>query len=161
MANHQQVDALFSRFPLDLRPGYAAFLQAHARALTPLEAVVRPEVPRLPLLAQDLAALGLKLPEPLMLDQRDSDGFRWGARYALEGSRLGGAMLERRVAPGLPRSYLSSVHEKGGWVAFQKSLDAAAQQGGDGWIDDAISGAEAAFALFAAAAAIEQAVGHG
>lgn len=161
MANHQRVDELFSHFSLDSRPSYAAFLQAHARAVAPLEALVRPETPRLPRLVQDLAALGMELPEPLTLEQQESEAFRWGARYALEGSRLGGAMLERRVAPGLPRSYLSSVHEKGGWVAFQKSLDAAAQEGGDEWVDDAIRGAEAAFALFAAAAAAEQAAGHG
>ncbi|WP_340264787.1 biliverdin-producing heme oxygenase [Sphingobium mellinum] len=161
MANHQRVDELFSCFSLDSASGYAAFLQAHARALAPLEAIARPESPRLPHLAQDLAALGRGLPDPLVLPRQDTDGFRWGALYALEGSRLGGAMLERRVAPGLPRAYLSSVHDRGGWVAFQQSLDRAAEEGGETWVDDAIKGAEAAFALFATAAATEQAADHG
>ena len=161
MANHHRVDALFSGFSLDSAAGYGAFLQAHARAVAPLEAVARPESPRLPQLTEDLAALGLPLPEPLALDTPGGEAFRWGALYALEGSRLGGAMLERRVPPGLPRAYLSSVHGRGGWIAFQQALDAAAEEGGEQWVDDAIRGAEAAFALFAAAANGEQVAGHG
>jgi heme oxygenase len=66
-------------------------------------------------------------------------------------------MLERRVPPGLPRAYLSSVHGKGGWIAFQDALDKAADDGGEDWIDGAIQGADAAFALFAAGAAVERA----
>ena len=166
MANHHRVDALFSHFSFDSASGYGAFLQAHARALAPLEAVARPESRRLPQLAEDLAALGLPLPEPLALDEQGGEAFRWGALYALEGSRLGGAMLERRVPAGLPRAYLSSVHERGGWIAFQQALDVAAEEGaaeegGDAWVDDAIRGAEAAFALFAAAATGDQVSGHG
>ena len=93
----------------------------------------------MPLLAQDLAALDLPLPEPLPLDDNVADGFHWGLRYTLEGSRLGGAMLSRQVAPGLPKAYLSAAHGKGEWIAFQRALD------------DAVQGAQAAFALFAQA----------
>ena len=161
MANHQHVDELFSAFSLDSRAGYGAFLKAHARALAPLEQIARPESPRLPQLAEDLAALGETMPEPLIMGQQGGDAFRWGALYALEGSRLGGAMLERRVAPGLPRAYLSSVHDRGGWLAFQQLLDEAAEAGGEQWVGDAIQGAAAAFTLFAAAAAAERTNGHG
>jgi heme oxygenase (biliverdin-IX-beta and delta-forming) len=157
MVNHQRVDELFSDFPLDSRDGYGAFLRAHARALAPLEQLARPDAPRLPRLMEDLAALGKALPEPLAVERRGDEAFRWGALYALEGSRLGGAMLERRVPPGLPRAYLSSVHGKGGWIAFQDALDKAADDGGEDWIDGAIQGADAAFALFAAGAAVERA----
>lgn len=157
MADHQRVDDLFSHFTLDTPAGYGAFLKAHARALAPLEDVARPGSPRLPMLAEDLAALGETLPPPLAMETQDGEAFRWGALYALEGSRLGGAMLERRVAPGLPRAYLSAVHGKGGWLAFQQSLDAAADGGDEDWVVGAIRGAEAAFALFAAAAASERA----
>ncbi|MET0137957.1 MAG: heme oxygenase, partial [Sphingobium sp.] len=87
-------------------------------------------------------------------------GFRWGLRYALEGSRLGGAMLSRQVAPGLPRAYLSAIHEKGGWAAFQARLDAAAGPE-QAWIDDAVRGATAAFALFQAAGEVERPTVHG
>ena len=161
MVNHHRVDELFSHFSLDSPSDYGAFLQAHARALAPLEAVARPASSRLPQLTEDLAALGLPVPEPLAIDGHGSEAFRWGALYALEGSRLGGAMLERRVAPGLPRAYLSCVHDRGGWIAFQQSLDAAAEEGGDAWVDEAIRGAEAAFALFAAAATSASVSSHG
>ncbi|HKY82465.1 MAG TPA: biliverdin-producing heme oxygenase [Sphingobium sp.] len=161
MANHQHVDDLFSGFSLDTAAGYGAFLRAHARAIAPLEAVARPDAPRLPMLVEDLEALGEALPAPLPMAGHGGEAFRWGALYALEGSRLGGAMLERRVAPGLPRAYLSAVHGRGGWLAFQQSLDAAAENGGDAWVDDAIQGAEAAFALFAAAATSEGGNRHG
>lgn len=157
MVNHQRVDELFSSFSLDEAEGYGAFLKAHARALPPLEALACPESPRLPLLIQDLAALGQEPPEPFSLEQDKGEGFRWGALYALEGSRLGGAMLARRVGPGLPRAYLSATHGKGGWLAFQQSLDDAAASADGDWMDGAKRGAEAAFALFASAARAEQA----
>lgn len=160
MESHQRVDDLFSRFSLDDRPGYAAFLRAHARALAPLEAMIRPDAPRLPQLAQDLATLDEVLPAPLAAPTPPSDAYRWGVRYTLEGSRLGGAMLARRVGSGLPRAYLSAAHEKGGWAAFQRRLDDAAAKGGKAWIDEAIRGASAAFDLFAAAA-LEMAPLHG
>lgn len=161
MAEHQRVDDLFSRFSLDTPDSYGAFLKAHARAVAPLEAMAQPDARRLPMLAQDLDALGEAMPEALPLDHPESDAFRWGALYALEGSRLGGAMLERRVAPGLPRAYLSAVHGKGGWLSFQRSLDTAAEGRGENWISEAVRGAEAAFDLFATAATREQAVTHG
>ena len=160
MESHQRVDDLFSRFSLHHRPGYAAFLKAHARALAPLEEIARPDAPRLPGLAQDLATLGESLPAPLAAPAHASDACRWGVRYTLEGSRLGGAMLARRVGSGLPRAYLTAAHEKGGWATFQRRLDAAVAGGGEGWIDEAIRGARAAFDLFATAAG-EMAPLHG
>lgn len=156
MANHQRVDELYSLFSLDSPTEYSAFLKAHARALAPLESLARPESPRLPQLEEDLAVLGEAMPEPLTAEAGASEAFRWGALYALEGSRLGGAMLERQVAPGLPRAYLQSGHRNGSWAAFQQALDAAADGGGQEWIDSAVQGAETAFALFAAGAAAER-----
>jgi len=151
MDSHRRVDAIYADFALDSPSDYRAFLTAHARALGGIEAAAQPQAPRLPLLAQDLAALDLPLPEPLPLDDNVADGFHWGLRYTLEGSRLGGAMLSRQVAPGLPKAYLSAAHGKGEWIAFQRALDGAAAEGGEGWLDDAVQGAQAAFALFAQA----------
>ena len=162
MESHRHVDAIYAGFALDSISGYRAFLTAHARALGGLEAVAQPDAPRLPLLAQDLAALDLPLPVPLPLESSAADGFQWGLRYALEGSRLGGAMLVRQVAPGFPNAYLSAAHGKGEWIAFQRALDSAAAEGGEGWLDDAVQGAQAAFALFAEAGrASVQAADHG
>lgn len=157
--SHRRVDAIYADFALDSPTDYRAFLTAHARALAGLEAAAQPDSPRLPLLAQDLAALGQPMPAPLPLEAKAADGFHWGLRYALEGSRLGGAMLSRQVGPDLPRAYLSAAHGKGEWIAFQRALDSAAAEGGEGWLDDAVQGAQAAFALFADAG--QQASAHG
>ena len=161
MEDHRQVDSVFSAYDLHSRADYTAFLTAQARALGALEAVARPESPRLPLLAQDLAALGSAWPDPLPLTAAGRGGFRWGLRYALEGSRLGGAMLARQVGDGLPRAYLSATHGKGDWIAFQRALDGAAEEGGEGWLGDAVQGARAAFALFLRAGSAEMASAHG
>ncbi|SEI64997.1 heme oxygenase [Sphingobium sp. AP50] len=161
MDDHRRVDAIYAGYRLDSVNAYRAFLIAHARALPALEDAAQPESRRLPLLADDLASLDAAMPAPLLLDAPDADGFRWGLRYALEGSRLGGAMLSRQVGEGLPRAYLSAVHGKGEWIAFQRALDSAAAEGGEGWLDDAVQGALAAFALFAQAGEAEKIAVHG
>ncbi len=157
MDDHRRVDSIYTGFSLGTPRSYAAFLTAHARVLGALEAAVAPDRPRQPLLADDLAALGVAMPDPLAQPDVRRDGARWGVRYALEGSRLGGAMLARQVGEGLPRAYLTAAHGKGEWIAFQRALDSAAAEGGEGWLEDAVQGARAAFALFAQAGEAEQA----
>ncbi|MFC3440185.1 biliverdin-producing heme oxygenase [Sphingobium rhizovicinum] len=161
MDSHRRVDDAFGDFSLESRDDYRSFLTAHGRALAAMEPVARPARSRLPLLAQDLAALGDSMPEPLPMRQDMKEGGRWGLLYTLEGSRLGGAMLSRQVGEGLPRAYLSAVHDKGEWIAFQRALDGAAAEGGEGWLEDAVQGALAAFALFATAAQEQRAMRHG
>ena len=157
MDDHRRVDSIYAGFSLDTPRSYRAFLTAHARVLVPLEAAVAPDQPRQSLLAEDLAALGAAMPDPLAQPDVGRDGALWGVRYALEGSRLGGAMLARQVGEGLPRAYLTAAHGKGEWIAFQRALDSAAAEGGEGWLEDAVQGARAAFALFAQAGEAEQA----
>jgi len=70
-------------------------------------------------------------------------------------------MLARKVAPGLTTAYLSAIHEKGEWTAFQHRLDSAAAKGDEMWLDDGVLGAKAAFALFAQAGADETAKMYG
>lgn len=161
MEDHRRVDTVFSGYDLGSRASYIDFLTAQARALGTLETLARPDTPRLPLLAQDLAELDSACPDPLPLADAGTDGFRWGLRYALEGSRLGGAMLARQVGDGLPKAYLSAAHGKGDWIAFQRALDGAAEEGGEGWLGDAVQGARAAFALFARSAGADMAPAHG
>jgi heme oxygenase len=161
MHGHQRVDVLFADFALDSEEGYRAFLTAHGRALSALEPAARPNRARLPLLARDLAALGATLPEPLSWRPETGEGYRWGLLYALEGSRLGGAVLARQVGRGLPHSYLSAIHRKGEWLAFQRGLESAAAEGSEGWLEEAVRGALAAFALFAAAGAEQKVPAHG
>ncbi len=164
--DHQRVDDLFAGYALDSATDYRAFLTAHARAVAALEPAARPDAPRLSLLEQDMAALDAAMPESLPVPSVPTPAFRWGLLYALEGSRLGGAMLggamlARRVGADLPTAYLSAVHGKGEWIAFQHALDAAAAEGGEGWLDDAVQGAQTAFALFAAAAEAQRMTAHG
>ncbi len=159
--DHQQVDDLFAGYSLDSADDYRAFLTAHARAVAALEPAAQPAAPRLSLLAQDMATLDAPMPAALPVPSVPSPAFRWGLLYALEGSRLGGAMLARRVGPDLPTAYLSAVHGKGEWIAFQHALDEAAAEGGEGWLDDAVQGAQTAFALFAAAGEAQRMTTHG
>lgn len=161
-AEHDRVDMGFSRFALADARSYGAFLSAHARALAPLEAAARPDAPRMALLARDLEEMDLPLPAPLTLFETGGDAFRWGLLYALEGSRLGGAMLARQVGSGLPTAYLSATHDRGGWLAFQARLDDAADQaalaGDVRWQPEVLRGALAAFDIFARAADVAETV---
>jgi heme oxygenase (biliverdin-IX-beta and delta-forming) len=80
----------------------------------------------------------------------EGEAARWGALYVLEGSRLGGAYLEKRVAPGLPRTYLGARHEQGAWRRILGSLDHA--DTGPAWREQALAGARATFGAFIEAA---------
>lgn len=115
---HDRVDAAFSRFGLE-GPGYARFLKALARAYLPVEdALAATAVARLvpgwrehrrgDALRADLGALGLTPAPPLAAPHLPTDAHALGAWYVLEGSRLGGALLARQVAPGLPRAFLTA-----------------------------------------------------
>jgi heme oxygenase len=108
---------------------------------------------RTPLLAADLATLGLAMPDRLSLAKGDADAAAWGALYVVEGSRLGGAMLARQVPAGWPSAYLSAVHPPGGWRAIRAAIDHAAAGKDDRWIKALVTGARETFALYARAAA--------
>lgn len=160
-ARHDEVDAAYAAFALDDASGYRAFLLAHARALPAAEAALAstPQLPewrpRTPLLADDLATLGLPLPPPLPFAVTGA-AFAWGVLYVVEGSRLGGAMLARQVDPGLPRRYLDATFAAGEWRSLRIALDTQAQRHGFDWIEDAVRGAEACFALYRRAAAFSE-----
>lgn len=159
--DHDGVDARFGSVSLDDPAGYRRVLTAHARALPAVEAALTADGRELPIwrprtavLAADLAALGVAMPEPLPFAVTGDAG-RWGALYVIEGSRLGGQLLARSVGQDLPSAYLSSRHEPGEWRALLAALDARAAAMGAAWEDAAIAGARATFALYAAAAAAE------
>jgi heme oxygenase len=157
-AMHDTVDAAFSRFDLTARAGYAHFLRAHAEATAAVEGVLTEDAtlprwrPRLPLLLGDLAAIGVSAPPPLPFALPASAAARLGALYVLEGSRLGGALLERQVFAGAPRAFLSARHEPGEWRLFLQTLETRATGQAADWFDDLAAGAVASFALYAEAA---------
>lgn len=156
-ADHEGVDAAFAGFDLADPRAYAAFLTAHARVLPGIEAALAGDPalpafrPRAALLIGDLAHLGLAPPDAIDPAVPGASAGRFGMLYVIEGSRLGGGLLARRIAAGLPQAYLSAVHLPGEWRAFTHALDAAAAHDRR-WIDAAIAGAKRAFTLYARAA---------
>lgn len=153
--DHERVDAAFGRFDLADPADYAAFLSAQARVLPVAEQVLDPAalVPgwtaRAALLRADLADLSLAPPATVTVKLPAEGPARWGGIYVLEGSRLGGAVLSRRVAPGLPTAFLGAVHAPGAWRDLLAALDRLAPEDHA----DAVHGAQAVFSAFCAAAA--------
>jgi heme oxygenase len=155
---HEAVDAAFGGFDLTDTKAYGRFLGAHARALPAVEAVLAgvaglpPLRSRTALLAADLAALDLPVPPPLPFAAPQDQASAFGMAYVIEGSRLGGGMLSKRIAPSMPRAYLAATHLPGEWRAFGQALDAAAGDDPE-WILRASHAAAAVFALYREAAA--------
>ena len=152
--DHDHVDAAFAGYDLTTEGDYRRFLRAHARALPAAEAALAAcDLPgwrrRTPMIAADLAALGEPMPDPLPFTLPPGEAAALGALYVVEGSRLGGIMLARRVTDSLPAAYLGAKHEQGEWRALLATIDARI---GEAAIPEAIAGAHAAFALYAAAA---------
>lgn len=154
---HEEVDAAFAGFALDTADGYRRFLIAHARALPAAEAALAavPGLPhgpwRAPMLAHDLADLGEAMPAVLPFATA-SGAAGWGALYVVEGSRLGGVMVARDVAPTLPHRYLDAGFASGEWRALRAAIDAEAGRHDARWLDDAVAGAAACFTLYRRAA---------
>lgn len=159
-AQHERVDAAFSGFDLESLEGYRAFLQAHLRVVRPLETGLEeagitqlindwPNRQRRHALLADLADLGGlgQLPDT-SLNIQPSAGWCLGACYVLEGSRLGGRLLARRVAnanPTAPLRYLAHTDTSPSWPRFLEQLEREARL--QPW-QDVLAGASACFALF-------------
>jgi heme oxygenase len=156
--SHEMVDAAFGGHDLATADDYARFLMAHALALPAVERRLAGEADlpawreRTTLLAADLADLGHAVPPPLTFTLPDRPGASWGVLYVTEGSRLGGIMLSRSVAAELPSRYLAAKHQSGEWRALLTAIDQAGEAEGDAWVDSAIDGALACFALYRQAA---------
>jgi heme oxygenase len=122
---HAQVDAAFSHFALDEAASYRSFLMAHAMALLPIEAWLRereetvlagwPTPYRAAALEDDLGKLDAIAPPGAAFQASDDPAAIAAILYVLEGSRLGGNILAKRVGPGLPRSYLASASDAQSW----------------------------------------------
>lgn len=158
-ASHDEVDGLFSGLDLSTCAGYRAFLSAQAYAHLPVEAALDaagasrvfadwPDRRRAALLSADLSDLGLEVssgPAPVLSGAAEIAG----AAYVIEGSRLGGALLRRAVAEGLPARFLAAPAAPGAWRALLLRLDDLLADEAD--LARAIAAARGVFALFAAA----------
>jgi len=130
---HERLDALYSAFDLGRSADYATFLLAHAPAFLAVEAALDAAGVELVVdgwasrrrseaLKADLTALDLPVPAPATSPSFDGAAAILGAAYVLEGSRLGGAMLVRKVGPGLPTAFLTPGNPSD-WRAFISLLD--------------------------------------
>jgi heme oxygenase len=133
-AEHDRVDRLFSHFNLAHGEDYRRFLLAQAAAFLPIEERLDTSgtaelVPdwgsrrRAHLLRADLSELGTDEPTPIPPPLLESPGAQLGAVYVLEGSRLGGALLKRRLAETAPSSFLSAPQNGGSWRKLLETLD--------------------------------------
>ena len=131
---HERLDAHFSAFDLARPDDYRRFLTAHARAYLPAEdALANAPDDWLPsgwregrrgaALKEDCAALGIDVGPAHPPPTFDSKAEVAGMVYVLEGSRLGGRVLSRLVAPELPSAFLSSIAPKGHWKNITNWLD--------------------------------------
>jgi len=158
---HARVDSAFGAFPLTTRDGYAAFLQAQARAFLAAEAALDKAgaasvIPdwadrkRGQALLADLRDLDVAAPSPLTAPALTAVPAIWGAVYVLEGSRLGGRFLLGNVPEGMPRAFLGQPQQKGAWRTLVEQLDDALIDDGDRGI--AALAARTVFELFEAGA---------
>jgi len=164
---HERVDAAFAGFGFDHPGGYRQFLRAHSRAIVSLEVALEkagiaqllddwPARIRRHALLADLKELGSPAPVPLPAPELPNSASCWGAAYVLEGSRLGGQVVARRLHPfdpAAPTRYLEHGDVANLWPGFLARLEATASL--CAW-PALRSGAEAAFELFIAAAALER-----
>ena len=162
-ADHERLDALFGGFRLDDPADYRGFLTAHAMALPAIERALDdagfaerladwPTRRRAGAIAADLTALGEAMPALLDAPALETPAAQWGAAYVVEGSRLGGAMLARGVADGLPKAYLGTPQAPGAWRSFLQRLDEELREPLD--ITQATDAARETFAVFEQAARI-------
>ena len=155
-SHHQRVDDTFSAYALSDPASYRSFLRAQARAHLPIEHALDAGgivsiVPdwaarrRNAGLHLDLAELGLEVPLPVGTLALRGDAALLGALYVLEGSRLGGTLLRRSVAPGLPTRFLAKV-DPAAWHALLLLLDTELNT--DERLGAAIEAAREVFDLF-------------
>ncbi len=157
---HERLDARFSTFDLAHPVDYGAFLRAQAGAFFPMEdaldaagaqSVVAdwPERRRSAALRADLTALDLPEPAPVPVPLLASEAAILGALYVLEGSRLGGAMLVRRIPDTWPKTFLTPGNPAA-WRAFVTVLEERLSSRAD--IDEAAAAAASVFEAFASSA---------
>ncbi|WP_230279886.1 biliverdin-producing heme oxygenase [Croceicoccus sp. Ery15] len=154
---HEATEAAFAGYDLSRADHYRAFLTAHAAALPGIELAATGRgwkgfAPRLPLLADDLAALGAWLPAPMVTAEL-SDAGVWGAQYVLEGSKLGGRLLAKSVPDDAPATYLTPADTMSAdWQDFCAGFEEAASAATPEWLDEAGTAAIECFQLFRRAA---------
>lgn len=154
---HRELDERLSTLDLAAEADYRRFLDFHARTVPAVEASLASgglgemvegwcAGRRSAAIAADLAALGDAMPQPVEAPSLEGVGNLLGAAYVLEGSRLGGRVLERRVPPNFPKAFLEGDGSLGSWPALIAVMDRLLYS--DSLLDEAKSAARRCFTLF-------------
>jgi heme oxygenase (biliverdin-IX-beta and delta-forming) len=146
------------------RAVYTAFLRGSLAALQPLESQFntgwRGQKSRCRLLQEDLASLGADSTPKALLEvpNLNSEAARMGARYVVEGSALGGAVLARNLDTHLGLNGESqrflTIHGAGlahHWRAFVQELEGWGKKSSSEMRAEACESAKAVFGLYRAA----------
>lgn len=156
--HHDRLDAAFSRADLGDKASYGRFLLAQAVPHLAVEAALEkggigdvvddwPMRKRADQLLADLRDLGVPPPPAGSTVTFREPPSLLGALYVLEGSRLGGEVLRRSVAPGLPTRFLGHV-DSSAWRSLLVALDAQLQS--EEQLSQAVGAAIVVFDLFEA-----------
>ena len=159
-ADHERVDALYSRFDLTRAADYRRFLAAQAAAHIPVEealdhagaSTVLPDWERrrrAELLRRDLDETGAEPSVAMLAPNFFGLPALLGGLYVIEGSRLGGALLKRGLPAGTSARFLDAPAEPGAWRRLIATIDTSI--GAPDEIAAATSAAQAVFRLFEAA----------
>ena len=154
---HRELDDRLSRLDLAEADGYRRFLDFHARTVPAVESALDSgglnsmvegwrSARRSAALEADLKALGAPVPTPVAQPDVAGVAALLGTAYVLEGSRLGGRVLKRRVGAGLPVAFLSSSETRNPWPTVVAALDRLLYS--ESLVDEAKGAARHCFALF-------------
>ena len=154
---HDELDGRLSRLDLGNEGDYRRFLRFHGRIVPSVEdslaaGGIEDLLPgwigwrRTSSIVADLAALGEPMPDPVPTPKNNSKAELLGTAYVLEGSRLGGRILRKRVGNQLPVSFLAHTGGKEAWPALIAVLDRNLYS--QPLIDEAKTAARRSFDLF-------------
>jgi heme oxygenase (biliverdin-IX-beta and delta-forming) len=150
---HRTLDTALSRYDLSERKDYEAFLRIHWRALAELRSQWRKEDAAefdrfMSMLETDLGYKSAATSDTSSARTREfAPAQALGISYVIRGSRLGAALLRRRVPAEFPAAYLSAQPELS-WRAFLDQLENYARSAKPAEISEAVTGAIAAFGTF-------------
>ncbi|MEM1235818.1 MAG: biliverdin-producing heme oxygenase [Pseudomonadota bacterium] len=156
---HKELDYQVSDLDLATRGGLTAFLAGNAlahAALIPFDFEFDGHMARrVALIERDLDTLGVPMPDRGLVFEAPTVASAPGYRYVIAGSAMGGRILARRHAASADRSIHDADHLLGDpllgdyWAEVQAELEKMPEEGPEA--EAIIAGANACFALFAAA----------